>query len=102
VLLFATKKVFEHYFPNEGWKAQLRKLYKGDWELGVDAKGKLLERVYRDARAGVVTTYKNSKRYQPNFVHRNWMRSKETPGAIAEMLKDLILSVREPISEIPA
>jgi hypothetical protein len=102
MLLYASRKVFEHYYPNGAWKNELQKIYKGDWSLGVDAKGKLLLRIYRDAKSGVVTTYKNSKKYQPGFVHRNWMRSRETPGAIAEMLKDSVLSVRESIGEIPA
>jgi AIPR protein len=100
MLMFATRKVFEHYYPN-GWKGQLRKLYKGDWALGADAKGKLLLQIYRDARAGVVMAYKISKKHDSKFVHRNWMRSKETPGHISEILKDSILTVREPLGDIP-
>jgi hypothetical protein len=101
MLLYATRKVFEHYYPNDAWKIQLQKLYKGDWELGVDAKGKLLLRIYRDARAGVVSAYKNAKKYQQGFVHRNWMRNRETPGEIAEILRDSVLAVRDPIGDVP-
>ena len=102
MLLYAAKKVFEHYYPNGSWKKELQKLYKGEWQLGSDAKGKLLLRIYRDARSGVVMAYKNAKKYQPGFVHRNWMRSRETPGNIAEILKDTVLSARDSIGEIPA
>jgi AIPR protein len=80
VLMYATRKVFEHYFPNGKWKDELRKTYKGDWTLGEDNKGKLFLQIYNTAKAGVVTAYRNSKKHDPEFVHRNWMRRKETPG----------------------
>ena len=35
--MFASRKVFEHYYPNDQWRAELRKIYKGDWEFGEDA-----------------------------------------------------------------
>ena len=102
MLIYAARKVFEHYYPNGSWKAQLRKLYKGDWELGTGHKGKLLLQVYRDAKAGLVTCYKTSKKYDKQFVHRNWMRSKDTPGQISEILKDSVLTVREPLGDLSA
>jgi AIPR protein len=102
MLLYAAKKVFEHYYPNDSWKTQLQKLYKGDWQLGEGAKGKILLQIFRDAKSGLVIAYKNAKRHQPGFVHRNWMRSRETPASIAEMLKDTVLAARDPIGEIPA
>ena len=92
VLVYAARKVFEHYYPNGRWKEELRKGYKGDWVLGEDARGKLFLQIYRDAKAGVVTAYKISKKHDPRFVHRNWMRSKDTSGQIAEILEDAILS----------
>ena len=90
--MYAARKVFEHYYPNGRWKEELRKGYKGDWVLGEDARGKLFLQIYRDAKAGVVTAYKISKKHDPRFVHRNWMRSKDTSGRIAEILEDAILS----------
>jgi hypothetical protein len=54
-----------------------------------------------DFKAGVVTAYKTSKKYEAGFVHRNWMRGKDTPGKIAEILSDTVLSVREPLGDIP-
>lgn len=102
VLMYSSRKVFEHYYPNDQWKAELRKIYKGDWEFGEGARGQLLKKIYYDAKAGVVTAYKTSKKYEPGFVHRNWMRSKDTPGKIAEILKDSVLAGREPLASIPS
>ena len=101
VLMFATRKVLEFYYPSGRWKEQLRRIYRGDWQLGVDVKGKTLLRIYQDAKAGVVTAYKTSKKHESGFVHRNWMRSKDTPGRISEALTDIVLVVREPLDELP-
>jgi hypothetical protein len=100
VLMFASRKVFEHYYPSR-WQAQLAKAYRGDWELGVGPRGKIFLQIYKDAKAGVVMAYKNSKKTKVGFVHRNWMRSKDTPTEIAEVLKDVVLVIRDPIPDIP-
>jgi hypothetical protein len=100
VLMYAARKVFEYYYPNGKWKDELKKTYKGDWVLGADQKGKLYLRIYNAAKAGVVTAYRNSKRHDPNFVHRNWMRGKETPAEIAEVLESIVLATLPPITEV--
>jgi hypothetical protein len=102
MLLFAIRKVFEFYFPEDRWRSELQKLHKGDWELGVDVKGRLLLNIYRDAKAGMVMAYKLAKSYDPNFVHRNWMRSKNTPSKIGEVLQTTVMVNRDPIKAIPA
>ena len=79
----------------------MAKAYRGDWELGVGTRGKIFLQIYKDAKAGVVMAYKNSKRNNPGFVHRNWMRSKDTPKQISEILADVVLIVRDPIQDIP-
>lgn len=101
VMIFAARKVMEHYFPNDTWKAQLRKTYRGEWRLGEGDRGKWFLRIYGEARAGVVTAYKNSRRIDPLFVHRNWMRNKETPGSIAEILREVVLSTKDHIGPLP-
>jgi hypothetical protein len=100
MLIYASRKVVEHYYQKR-WRAQLAKAYRGDWELGHGAKGKIFLQIYKDAKAGIVMAYKNSKRNNPGFVHRNWMRSKDTPNQISEVLSDVILIVRDPIQDIP-
>src|SRR5262249_32358277 len=99
VLMYAVRKVFEHYYPNGRWKDELRKSYKGDWELGQDPRGKRFLRFYREAKGGIATAYKLSKKHDPKFVHRNWMRSKDTPGQIAEILHDTILPTKPTLDE---
>jgi hypothetical protein len=100
MLMYASRKVFEHYYQN-GWRAQLVRAYRGDWELGFGTRGKIFLQIYRDAKAGVITAYKNTKRNNPGFVHRNWMRSKDTPNQISEILRDVVLILRDPIQDIP-
>lgn len=100
MLMFAARKVLELYFPNEAWKEQLARAYKGDWELGEAARGMALLRIYSYAKAGVVMAYKNAKANDRAFVHRNWMRGKDTPGQIATVLKDVIMIMKEPIAGI--
>src|SRR6185312_12783906 len=51
VLMYSARKVLEHYYPNDRWKQELRKVYRGDWELGEDKKGKLFLQIYHDAKA---------------------------------------------------
>ena len=100
LLIFAVRKVCEHHF-GPSWKNELQKLYKGDWELGKGPRGELLVKMYRDAKAGLSTAYKTAKRYEPGFVHRNWMRGKNTPGQITEMLETSVLVNRDPVGTIP-
>ena len=100
MLMYASRKVFEHYYQNR-WRAQLAKAYRGDWELGIGTRGKIFLQIYKDAKAGVVMAYKNTKRNNPGFVHRNWMRSKDTPKQISEILTDVVLIVRDPIQDVP-
>jgi hypothetical protein len=100
ILMSATRTVVQHYYGNS-WKSQLAKAYKGDWEMGVGARGKIFLQIFKDAKAGVVMAYKNAKKNTPGFVHRNWMRSKTTPHEVAGVLNDIILVVRDPLPEIP-
>lgn len=100
MVMYSARKVLELYFPKEAWKEQVAKAYKGDWELGEGPRGMSFLRIYSYAKAGVVMAYKNGKTNNPAFVHRNWMRGKDTPGQIASVLKDVILTMKEPIAGI--
>lgn len=98
LVIYASRKVFEHYFPKETWRLEIAKAYRGDWVLGEGNRGKALLRIYQDAKAGLILAYRNAKSGRSGFVHRNWMRSKDTPGEVASILKDVILPVREPLT----
>ena len=101
VMIYAARKVLEHYFPNGEWENHLRKAFRGEWKLGEGERGKWFLRLYGEARAGVVMAYKNSRRVNPNFVHRNWMRNRETPKSISEILHEVVLTTKENIGPIP-
>ena len=93
LLIYAASVVVKYiYKKNDNWKNQLRKLYRGNWALKQDDKqGEILLVIFNTAKAGVVQTYKNSKLYNKEFNHRNWMRSRNTPGDIKNILETLVL-----------
>lgn len=91
LLVFAAGCVFKEKFGQNNWRAKVEKLYSGNWRIDDGKDGELVKRVFELAKAGVVNAYKNAKKYNPNFVHRNWMRSKNTPADIADTLKDSVL-----------
>lgn len=102
VLLYAASVVFKLLYPNDGWKSQLRKLYRGDWSIGDEKKGAVVSKIFDAAKAGVTLSYKNNKKYNSKFVHRNWMRGRNTPAEIAEVIQTTILPLLSSISEIPS
>ena len=91
LLIYASSIIFKSCYPNDDWTNQIRKLYKGEWSLDDDKKGAVVLKIFDAAKGGVVMAYKNSKNFDPKFVHRNWMRSKDTPVLIADTLKNVIL-----------
>jgi AIPR protein len=95
MLIYAAKKVFSHYYPDDKWKDEIRASYKGNWLLGDGVRGKNFLQIYKDAKGGVMTAYRNAKLSKPGFVHRNWMRSKDTPGEIDTILKNVVLISRD-------
>lgn len=101
VIVNAMRVVAETMFPDD-WKFQLRKLHRGDWEMGVGKKGEAVMTLYRAAVSGVTTAYKVAKRNNKSFVHRNWMRSKETPLEIRDFLVTAVLPHVPKLPEIPS
>ena len=73
------------------WANQISRLYKGDWRIGQVKKGEVVLLVYNYAKSGVIMAYKNAKKYNKDFVHRNWMRGRGTPDEIKEALTLYIL-----------
>lgn len=102
MVIFASRVVLEKAFPGDDWKIQLRKAYKGDWKLGVDARGEWFKRIYNFAKSSVIQVYETSKKNDPKFTHRNWMRSKDTPVLIASFIGNIYEAVfSDPIKPIP-
>lgn len=100
LLVYAASSVFKYHFKKDKWKAQVCKLYKGDWAMSDDGKGVIVKSVFDRAKMGVILAYKNSKKSNPNFVHRNWMRGKGTPDEITDYLHTVLPTLPE-LGEIP-
>jgi len=92
-LIYAFSVVVQYVYPGEEWKNQLRKLYRGDWRIDSDdPKGRLVRGIYNAGKSGVIMAYKNAKKIdKEEFVHRNWMRGKNTPSDIKSVLETTIL-----------
>jgi hypothetical protein len=101
IILYAASQVFRLLYSDEAWKGQVRKLYRGDWTMTDEKKGKAITAIFEAAKAGTVMAYKNSKKYSANFVHRNWMRSKSTPLEITDVLRTVVVPLVSTVGEIP-
>jgi hypothetical protein len=102
LLIYAAARTLEYYFPGDEFKAQLRKFHKGDWTVtGSDKKSLILARVFKSAKSGVTTTYKTAKKYEADFEHRKWIRSKDTPAAIRDALITIVLPAQPNLDDIP-
>lgn len=92
LVVYAAAAVFRFLHGESEWQNVVRQLYKGDWKVDdASEKGKQVRRVLDLAKLGVIQAYKNSKTYNPNFVHRNWMRSKDTPAELAGTIQATII-----------
>jgi hypothetical protein len=100
MIIFAAKKVLELAFPKDEWKTQMCKSFMGEWKIGEKTRGIWFKKIYHHAKLAVVNTYMMSKKTDPNFVHRNWMRSKQTLTQISNFLSDYMDTI-EPIIPIP-
>jgi hypothetical protein len=104
LLIFAAAKTLEYYYPGDEFKAQVRKLHRGDWSVRStedDKRNQILKRVFQSAKSGVTTAYKTSKLYSKNFEHRKWIRSKDTPNNIRDALITIVLPVQPKLDSIP-
>jgi hypothetical protein len=89
MLIYGARAVLEISFPNDAWQHELQKAARGEWKLGDDsARSKWFAHIYGRAKKGVIQAYRTAHDYDPNFNHRNWMRSKVTPVQIATAIRD--------------
>ncbi len=101
-VLFAFSRAATFIYGDDDWKNQISKLYKGDWKIGQDKKGEVFLLIYNYAKSGVIMAYKNAKKYNKDFVHRNWMRGRGTPEEINEALTLYILpNAKASVPSIP-
>lgn len=77
-VLFVSRLVLERSYAGDAYKEELRKTYRGDWELGFGPVGKWMLRLYQVSKDIVIWSYKDAAR-RPEFNHRNWMRD---PGTV--------------------
>jgi AIPR protein len=102
-LIFAVS-VVARYCYGEQWTSQVERLYRGDWTMEeTDKKGQVVLQLYSAARSGLIMAYKNAKtNAKENFVHRNWMRGKDTPTEIRGVLESTLLPLIPKIGQIPS
>ena len=92
LLVYAAGCVYREKDGEPKWRERVRQLYRGDWRVDDDdGKGAAVLDVYKASKAAVITAYRNSKRHNRDFVHRNWMRAKDTPEGIMDALKTTVL-----------
>jgi len=90
ILIYTVADVMKFMYPEDRWKDEVRKLFKGDWKIGEDNRGEAILELYIIAKKIVVQTYKNSKKFQKSFVHADWMKAKETPLKIHYNVLNLV------------
>jgi hypothetical protein len=102
-LLFGVS-VVARYTYKEQWTSQIERLYRGDWTMEeTDKKGRVVLQLYNAARSGIIMAYTNAKNNDKDFVHRNWMRGKDTPSEIRRVLEATLLPlIPNKIGQIPA
>jgi hypothetical protein len=91
LVVFAASAVYRLLHGEPGWRNRVRQLHKGDWSLETPGKGEEVKEVFKYARIGVINAYKNSKKHDTGFVHRNWMRGKNTPKLIESYIADNVI-----------
>lgn len=75
-IIFASKHLLLRTYGEE-YKTLISKYYEKPWILGEKTLGKWLQEVYELSRDVVLDIYSEAS-LNENFIHRNWLRSKET------------------------
>ncbi len=96
-LLFASRLMLERSF-GDGYRADLRKLHKGDWEMGKDAEGRWFEELYDKAKKSLIYVYGQAAR-KDGFVHRNWMRSQVSVADVSTFIRQGLLDPMKAIGK---
>lgn len=86
VLLFVARLVLERSYDGDSYKAELQKIYKGDWEYNVGSVGRWIAQLYTRAKEILVWNYSEAT-LRTGFVHRNWMRDETTIQSLQRYIK---------------
>lgn len=77
MILFVSRMVLERSYQGDEYKAELQKLYKGDWEFRKGSVGEWIAELYESSKEILLWNYREAMK-KPGFVHRNWMRDTDT------------------------
>lgn len=85
-LIYAARLLLERTYPDAG-RAILIRYYDETWRFDDKAHGKWLQELYELSRSVVEEVYATAATGKGEFVHRNWLRSKEAMNAIETKCK---------------
>ena len=80
LIIYASRVLLER-FLGDPYKP-ISKHYKSGWVLGKGKVGQWYLELYETAKLSVIYLYKNDQQNQKRFLHRNWLRDKDTTDKI--------------------
>ena len=82
--IYGARILLERSEPN--YKDHMSKYYEKPWEFNVGPIGAKYDQLFGMIKDVVVGEYIDASE-EPNFVHRNWLRSTKTMNSIANQIK---------------
>jgi len=98
-LIFCSRLILERSFGAEGYQAELRRFYKGDWRFNEGKPGKWFEQIYDKAKRSLLFAYAQATQ-QSGFVHRNWMRDEKTVESLKRVILAGLLDPVKPLDQM--
>jgi hypothetical protein len=83
--IFCARLFLERSYGGTEYEADLCKTYKGEWKFGENRDGRWFDHIYDKAKRAVIYLYLEAAK-QPDFVHRNWMRSELTVKSFEDFI----------------
>jgi AIPR protein len=82
-LIYTARLVLQQAKGEDDYKKTLIANWNGNWKLGEGDVGQFFDRLFIVSIQAVIYVYKQAAK-RPDFIHRNWMRSNETPTDLKE------------------
>jgi hypothetical protein len=79
--LFIARLVLQRSYGSDVYRGEVARLWKGDWIFGEDQTGKWLKELYEVSKGIIIWSYSDAAQ-RDGFIHRNWVRSKETIASL--------------------